>query len=654
MAQIHKIFRLKWLILIISFSQLIFISCAHYGDWGKRISWKDIEFTEIPGVGEFPEAGAIILSDKGKMEIIGGDKIKLSIFERHRIIKILNSRGYQYANIVIPYDSESKVKQIQARTISADGEITVLDHKNIYDVSLYPNFIFYSDQRAKLFTMPAVENGSIIEYRYEIDISGLTFWHSWEFQEEVPTLLSRFTLVAPSEWEVKYQVYGIEMKPTIKKVPSGFKSTYIWEARDIPAFKSEFGMPPKKELTARLALAPIGIKTWQDIVQWYYKLSNPRLKAGKKIKELVHSLTDSVESKEEKLRLIYECVRDQIRYIAVSIGIGGYQPHPAEEVLLNKYGDCKDIATLLCSMAHEAGVDANEALISTHQNGRPDTSLPSFFHFNHVIAYCPSIGDSGVWMDASDKGCPYGELPWYDQGLPILIVDEKSKGKILTTPQISPESNRTNVDWRVKFTSNASAIIQGETVFCGPTAIELRNELYRSKPIKRKEWLELYLANRFPFAALDSFQFSGLNPLNDSLSVHYIFHTKSHAGTKGKEVVFNPGEILGFDLPNYFRSPSRSHPIQFRYGFTEKLNLEINLPDDWEWETSASSDSITSEFGQARFSFKGDCNKIILGVEFTLNGKQITPEQYTHFQNFLDSIKDKISRAIILEKKLKL
>lgn len=475
-------YRLFHIVLMVFFLS----SCAPHGDWAKRIDWMEFEFHNLPDEKQFPNVGAIILLDEGKMEIIGSKEIKLSVFDRHRIIKILNASGQQCANVAIPYSPQHRVTQIQARTISPDGKITVLDKKNIFDINLYPNFIFYSDQRAKIFTMPATEDGSVIEYRYQLNIPIQTLGHSWNFQNYVPTLISRFSLIQALDRDLDYRLYHIQLEPKVIKPPEGYNCTYVWEARNVAALKSEYGMPPLRECISHLAIVPLGIESWHDVARWYYELAEPQIKADDNIKKLARSLTEGAENDEDKLKRIYEWVREQVRYIAVEIDIGGFQPHPAAEILKNKYGDCKDMSTLLCSMAREAGLEAYETLVSTWYNGVPDTSLPSPYQFNHVIALCPSVGDSGVWLDATEKGCPFGAIPWYDQGLPVLVVGKDGRAEIKTTPRAASDQHRELLEWDVELDTLGAAIIQGKTSFWGAPATELRERLYYISADMRK------------------------------------------------------------------------------------------------------------------------------------------------------------------------
>lgn len=629
---------------------LTLIACAHRGDWAKRVDWKEIEFENIPGQEEYPDAGALVLLDEGEMEIFGDNQTGLSVFEQHRIVKILNPRGHRYLNIAIPYGAQTKVENIQVRTISPEGKITVLDDKKIFDITFYPNFVFYSDKRAKLFTIPAVDDGSLIEYRYRLNIGSLTFWHSWNFQDVVPTLLSRFTLIEPSEWDVHYRLYGIDLESYVEESPAKFKNTYIWETRDIPPLKSEFGMPPAKETVARLALAPVGIRSWDDVAQWYYDLSEPQIKGGSGVKNLASTLTQGVTDDREKLRLIYEWIRDHIRYIAVAIGIGGYQPHPAEEILRNRYGDCKDMTTLLCSLTREVGIDAYEVLVSTWQNGIPDTTLPSQLQFNHAIAYCPTLGDNGVWMDATAKGCPFDQLPWYDQGLPVLVVGDEGEAMLPTTPRVPSDSNRTIIDWRVELDSSGTGAVEGRSLIWGAYASDLREELIYTSNHNQRQWLETWLADRCSGAVLDSFRIGGKDPVQDPLTLSYTFRTRTFAVFRSSEMTFRPGSVSAFDLPDYFRSESRVHPIRILYGLQNELNISVHLPEGWTVEEPSLSESLDCCFGSASWSWSFDGDIFQSQSTVRLAGDDIKLDQYQEFRHFLDGIRERDLRDVVIKK----
>ena len=644
---------------LIAFASALWLSCCGGGsEWWRTVQWEDYTLATLPQSEAFPGDGAVVLLDEGRMETFGsgvqslrvaeGSQIGYSIFEQHRIVRVFDARGERYANIVLPYGSSSEIDEIRARTITPSGTIVPLREEDVHDVSLYPNFVFFSDQRAKIFTMPAIEPGAVLEYRYRIKVRDRTVWHGWRFQSEVPTLISRFTMLAPSEWPISFRTYGIELEPEIRRVPNGFKSTFRWEARDLPGMMTEAGMPPPSERFARLAIAPLGFKSWNDVSAWYRKLSEPREGDDDGIQQLVDSLIAGVSSRDEQMRILYEWVRNHVRYLAVEIGIGGYQPHRAAEVYAHRYGDCKDMTTILAAMGTAAGIRVHQVLISTWQNGIPDTTLPSPYHFNHAIAYAPEIR-GGLWMDATAKGTPYGELPWYDQGVPVLVVVDNGEGRILVTPKAGVAANSERVSWRAELDESGRARVRARTVLTGALAMEARDDLAYATEQERKRWIEARLPRECASAAaLEDLSLAGLMPVEDSLAVEVVFSTPVFAVREEDALRFRPSLIIASGLPDLFRPGARSHPVRFRFGMRRELTLDLTLPEGWHVPESLSVDSLSTPFG----SWHSLVLRTPTGVRFRrvvhLESQEVDPRQYDSYQRFLDALRRSELHTVVL------
>lgn len=627
---------------------LLLLSCGTTGSkWENEVEWKDFSPASLPSAEQYPGDGAVVVLDEGTMEVMGNVELGFSTYETHRIVKVFGASGEQFANVVISYSEGSSVEDIEARTISPSGKITVLDPSTVYDASLYPNFVFFSDRRAKLFTLPAVEPGAILEYRYRIVIRDRTLWHSWTFQHEVPTLHSQFTLVKPGEWPLNYRTYHIDVQPREVKVPQGFKSTTVWEARNIPPIRNEFAMPPHRDVVAHLALAPVGFGSWDDVARWYHGLSDPRMAPGPEIERETREIAGGLTDDREKLRALFTWVRDRVRYLAVEIGMGGFQPRAAESICSNRYGDCKDMVTILCSMGRAAGIPMRQALISTRQNGMPDTSLASPLHFNHVIAYAPTI-DGGVWMDATEKGCAFGELPWYDQGLPALVVGESGRGELVVTPIDSADENRESLQWQAVLEQDGAARITGLWTLTGAPASDVREELTRASPHERRQWLERMLSGELSGVRLDTFSIAGMVPEDGALKIAYAFAANSFGTFTDSLLFLWPGRFAMSALPDYFRGETREYPVQIRYGHRRDLRLRVSLPREYRHLRPAGADSLGSPFGWSRtrqtlnarhFSFEGS---------YRVSGEPVPPASYNDFRAFLDAMRRRDVREAVL------
>jgi hypothetical protein len=627
---------------------LLSASCGTTGGkWESEVAWTDVSPSTLPSADQYPEDGAVIVLDEGRMEVLGSVELGFSSFETHRIVKIFDMRGERFANVVVSYSEGSSVEDIEARTISPSGRISVLDPDDVYDASLYPNFVFFSDRRAKLFTLPAVEPGAILEYRYRIVIRDRTLWHSWTFQHEVPTLRSRFTLVKPGEWPLNYRTYGIDVRPRDVKVPQGFKSTTVWEANDIPPVRNEFAMPPYRDVVAYLALAPVGFNTWADVARWYHALSDPRMAPGPEVERQTREILAGLDDDRSRLRALFTWVRDRVRYLAVEIGLGGFQPRPADGICSNRYGDCKDMVTVLCAMGRAAGIPIFQALISTRQNGVPDTTLASPLHFNHVIAYAPTV-DGGVWMDATEKGCAFGDLPWYDQGLPALVVGERGTGTLHVTPADSVDENAESLQWQVALAADGGAHITGLWTMTGAPASDIREELQLASPYERRQWLERVLAGQLSGVRLDTFSIAGMVPEDGAVKIAYTCAARSFGTFTDSLLLLRPGRFAMSALPDHFRAAPRRHPVQIRYGHRRDLRMRVALPHAYGRMRPAGVDSVGSAFGSSRVRLTLTGRQLFFEGSYRVSGEPVPPSLYHEFQAFLDTLRGQDEREVVL------
>ena len=108
---------------------------------------------------------------------------------------------------------------------------------------------------------------------------------------------------------------------------------------------------------------------WQGMGSWYGGLYSGQIYASEAIKQEVNVLTAGKTSPLAKMQAIAQFMLHDIRYVAISLGIGGYQPHAASEVFSHRYGDCKDKATLMRTMLREIGVDSYHVVINTERRG---------------------------------------------------------------------------------------------------------------------------------------------------------------------------------------------------------------------------------------------------------------------------------------------
>jgi hypothetical protein len=118
---------------------------------------------------------------------------------------------------------------------------------------------------------------------------------------------------------------------------------------------------------------------------WYQGLTSGRRDASRELKQKVASLTSSSRTPLEKMKALANFAQSDIRYVAIELGIGGWQPHAAPEVFTHHYGDCKDKATLMGAMLQEIGVDSYYVIINSERGSVTPETPAHKDGFDHAI-----------------------------------------------------------------------------------------------------------------------------------------------------------------------------------------------------------------------------------------------------------------------------
>jgi len=362
-----------------------------------------------PGQKEYPQAGALVLSCDEKVEITAQNT---QISSLHYVVKILNERGKSdFSETDLDYDSTyEKIELGFARTIRPDGKVVEVTSPNIRDVSKYLNFPLYSNARIFIISFPEITEGAVVEYKIRISRSQLInkkdFVFSYPLQAQEPIITASFSVTFPEtrNFNIKnindnYNGFKADLKPIIQE--NAKERIYSWQFKDIPQIVPESNMPPGVEINPAMLISTF--RSWKEVYDWWWQLARDKIKADAAIKEKVKGLTAGMRSEEAKARAIYNFCAQKIRYVAVEYGQAGYEPHKAEDIFRNKYGDCKDQAILLVTMLKEAGLTAWPVLIPTKECYNLDEDFPAVL-FNHCIAAL-SLRNDVIFLDPTAETC---------------------------------------------------------------------------------------------------------------------------------------------------------------------------------------------------------------------------------------------------------
>src|SRR6266566_3738801 len=305
---------------------------------------------------------AVILEEKWEIDIRSPEDIHERFSQR---LQVLTPRGVEeYKEAAVGYNPWVSITDLRGSVEPPQGKRIDVKKQNIVDSAVYGSYQLYSSDKQRTIIFPGVVPGAVVEYSYEKRLTNIFFMDdTFPLQEEVPIRLRSVSLTAPSSFPLRIAVHGGHIED-VRSEDNG-RVTHRWEVRDAPGFKREPNMPPNEDIIGKITIVPkeivwdnhqIDASQWAGIASWDWSLVQDRLTPTPEIIQLAHDLTAGVTDPLEQTRRLYDFVRSKVTYVAIHLGIGGWQPHAAADVLRNRYGDCKDKATLLISMMRSVGL----------------------------------------------------------------------------------------------------------------------------------------------------------------------------------------------------------------------------------------------------------------------------------------------------------
>lgn len=403
-----------------------------------------------------PETDAVVLLD----EIIYTVAPNGTATEHRRhAIRILRPGGRQDAVAVVRFDADTRLLGFHVWSLGPDGHPYAMKEKEIAEMGYPGQGSLYADDHFKVARAPGADPGGIVAYEYDQSVRPYLTEKTWFFQGDLPTLRQSFTLQLPAGF-----TYGTVWAhhPAAKAIDLEH-GQWRWEMKDTPGINLDrVPLSPSADALAGrmtvhysgpgLALATDG--TWQSIGQWYDVLARDRLAATPEIKAEAEQLAGSNTDFYSKAEPIAEFVQKQIRYFVIEMGIGGFQPHFAAEIYRNRYGDCKDKATLLSAMLSSVGIHSALVMVD-HRRGVVDPAAPSIVGDHMILAIevppgysSPKLrsvvtaksGKAYLIFDPTWEKTAFGQLEHGLQGS-FGVLMEGNASQVIQLPVLPPESN---------------------------------------------------------------------------------------------------------------------------------------------------------------------------------------------------------------------
>jgi hypothetical protein len=539
-----------------------------------------------------PETNAVILLEDTTYTVAPDG----SAVEHFRsVVKILRPQGRDEGIIGVPFDKDSKILSMHVWSIGPDGHEYAVKDNEMTEFGYPGQGNLFMDLRVRAANAPGRDPGAVIAYEYEQRNHPFLTEKTWFFQSSLPRLSQSFTLELPpgftygTVWAHSKEIPAVDLE----------HQRWRWEMKDTPPIDLEHVMlrPAAFSLEGRMTVHYAGPTipaptegTWQSIGEWYQTLSKDRLvptpEIAAKANELIAGKTDFYD----KTEAIAEFVQKQVRYFVIEMGIGGYQPHYAGDIFRNRYGDCKDKATLLTAMLSTVGIHGALVMVD-HRRGVIDPDAPSIVG-DHMIAaieipkgyssprlrsvVTSKTGRQYLIFDPTWDKTAFGQLEHNLQGSYGILM-EGNESQLVHFPVLAPTLNTIN--------RTASFQLQPDGSLKGTVTekrfgdlSEDRRSLYTGGDAKEQtQFLDRLLGEDFTSFTVSDFKVQNAESLNKDLTTSYSMTADRFGKLMGPLLMVRP-RVLGSEDLETDHKKRHNVPINLKESMQEQDDYTIELP----------------------------------------------------------------------------
>ncbi|MBW1870647.1 MAG: DUF3857 domain-containing protein, partial [Deltaproteobacteria bacterium] len=578
-----------------------------------------------PELSAYPQAKAVFLLDDHVTHLFQDGSSKHLV---HQIYFIRAEKGMrEFNHFRVPASSSFRLEV--AETIQPNG-----------------NRQEATSIRRGVIHFPSLEPGSILHVAYRYESSSLSwmqdhFAMNFNFQGPHPCLNARWVLVMPADKPLKI-LKRSEIIKTSTETLEGEK-VLIWTAENAPMLHREALRPPIRLVRASVYVSTV--PSWDELAKWQNSLISDQFDIDEDIRKKTREIVKDATTTMQKLRAVYQFVAKEIRYLNNDAGIFGKKPNKAVNIFENRFGDCKDKATLMIAMLKEIGIKAAYAGVRTFERGPVFWDVPHA-QTNHIITYIPAQPgiEKELFVDGTSQFGDMLYLPDNDQGVKALVLDGEGH-KIVSTPLLPADSTTLECNMRARIKGDSLNILADER-WTGWFANWHRSRF--NVEGKRTEELTKEINYRYPGAVLTDDTYSGLQTLSPEAGVKYKLKIAGRVRQESGTLRIN---LL---WPSYMvrrtaRKPERHYDVFMIYRTNIVASSQLTVPDDYKVRSLPKPIAIDNDL----LSFKQECTMKLSTVtckrSTLLKVRNVPNQRYQEYRDLCRQIDQAEAQDVVLE-----
>ncbi len=533
---------------------------------------------------------------------------KLHMFSVHARLKVLTAGGLDRANVEIRYLAGNRgisLDELAGRTIHPDGTIVNFTGKP-YDKLIEK----LGNQRymAKVFSLPDVTPGSILEYRYKLRYDdGFYISPNWDLQDDLFTRKVHYfwrptdqALVTGDDRHIPIHSYlwTAILPPgvAVKERTDGFNQvTFELTANDIPATIKEEHAPPLSSFSYRVLfyLSPYnnGQEFWAKEGKYWSKQEDKFIGPGSAIRAAARELTAGANTPDAELRKLYNAVQglentDNTReHTSTEDRAAGLKAvRNTDDILGRKRGSGDQLALLFVALARAAGFDAYAMQVTSRDRSLFYPEYLTLGQFNDTIAIV-SVNGKDEFFDPGTHLCPFQELSWPHQQVEGLRQTAGGNSALVSTPGNPFRNSHTTRIADLTLDEHGVATGSLTLTFTGSPALNWRQRYSSEDETAVRQDLTRSVQDELPASlVINLTSLDNLGNPDQPLTAKFTAH--GPVGSAAGKRLLLPASLFHVNARPMFPSATRKLAVDMRYAFFQQDAVRFKLPPNLVLESA--------------------------------------------------------------------
>jgi hypothetical protein len=565
-------------------------------------------------------------------------------------IKVLTEKGKELATVELPYAKHLySVADIKARTIQPDGTIVPLEGK--------PTDLLRAKTKGyqigrKVFTLPGVQVGSILEYFFELRYS-------------VNYVVNPFWLIQHPYFvhKAQYKCISCDYEQRFSALPPGVvlgrdhSGNTILDLTDVSAAPSEEWMPPLGDMLYKVVFfGPVetfGKPFWTFEGDSWSTSVNAFIDPSSSFRAIVKGLIDPGDTDLVKATKLYKAAQalentdfTREKSDAERKQLKMKDIKRAEDVWTQKSGTRTEIALLYLSMLRAAGVTAYAMRVVDRSQG---IFIPEFHDYDQLddTLVLITIDGKTIALDPGQKMCPFQLVSWR-HSIATGLRQTASGSALATTPGQPYTTNTIQRSGEV--TLDPQGAIEGNLRFimAGQEALYWRQLALQEDNAEVKKDFDQWIAKMAPEgveAHIDNF--TGLDDPDANLVAAVIL--KGNIGTATSKRLLLPALIFSQNDHPFVQQEKRVTSIDMHYPEQITDSVTYLLPAGLQLEDSPKPTEVSWP-GRAELNIdsKFEPGKITIVRQFTRAFTFVNQDEYPALRAFYQKVATADQQQLVL------